>query len=72
MSTTINEILRQHMENIRQADMSAFRCPNPDHQGKQTCVSIREDGRGMVLKCYSGCPAEQICGRLDIKPDELF
>jgi len=47
------------------------RCPGHDDQQASLSVSAGDDGR-VLLKCFAGCPAEQIVSAVGLKLADLF
>jgi hypothetical protein len=46
------------------------RCPS--HDDRDPSLSVREGDRGLLLKCWAGCSAEDITRTLGLKLSDLF
>jgi hypothetical protein len=45
----------------------------PVHHDKRPSLSIREaDNRTLLLRCFTGCPLEDICASMGISVSDLF
>lgn len=69
---TIHDILGQLKVKGRPDGEGNYKCRCPAHDDKQASLSIREGDKGIVIKCFAGCSLDSICGRLGIKPADLF
>lgn len=49
-----------------------FQAHCPAHEDRNASLSVDPGDKGIVLKCFSGCTVDDICGRLGLKPDTLF
>lgn len=48
------------------------RCPVPSHDDRNPSLSIHEGDRAVLLKCWAGCPLDEICAAILIHPRDLF
>lgn len=46
------------------------RCPA--HSDRNPSLSVREGEKGILLRCWSGCSLEEICGSLGVTVKDLF
>ena len=69
---TIHDILNALGCRSRPDGDGNYKCRCPAHDDKQASLSIREGDKGIVLRCFAGCSLDSICGRLGIKPADLF
>jgi len=40
--------------------------------GKKRKLSVKEGDKGLLVKCWSGCSTDEICGSLGMRVHELF
>ena len=69
---TIRDILGQLKVKGRPDADGNYKCRCPAHDDKQASLSVREGDKGIVIKCFAGCSLDSICGRLGMKPADLF
>lgn len=69
---TIQEILSRLGCTGRPDGEGNYKCKCPAHDDRQESLSVREGNKGIVIKCFAGCSIDSICGRLGMKPAELF
>lgn len=69
---TIHDILNALGCRSRPDGDGNYKCRCPAHDDKQESLSVREGDKGIVIKCFAGCSIDAICGRLGMKPAELF
>jgi len=67
---TIDELLSR-LEGVRQRG-ARYVAKCPAHADRTPSLSISEGDRGILIKCWTGCRVEEICGSLGITPRELF
>ena len=67
---TINAFV-QLVDGAKQTPRSWLaRCPS--HDDRSPSLSVREGDRGVLLKCWAGCSAEDITRTLDLRISDLF
>lgn len=63
--------LLQRLEGVRRTSRGWLaRCVS--HPDKSPSLQITEGERGLLLKCWAGCSAEEICQALGLRMGDLF
>lgn len=67
---TSQELL-QKLEHVKKSGAGwTARCPG--HEDRENSLSLTEKEGKILLKCFAGCPVEQICQALAIEVKDLF
>jgi hypothetical protein len=67
---TINELLPQ-LSGVRHTSRGILAlCPS--HPDRHPSLSVREGDRGLLLRCWAGCPTSAIVATLGLKLSDLF
>lgn len=67
---TLDDLLSR-LDSVRQrGNRWAARCPA--HADRTPSLSISEGDKGLLLRCFAGCPLEEICSALGIRLADLF
>ena len=67
---TAQEILSK-LEHVKKSGSGwTGRCPG--HEDRENSLSVSEKDGKVLLHCFAGCPAEQICSALGIETKDLF
>ena len=68
---TLGELLPQ-LESVRARGNGRHAARCPAHADKNPSLSISEGEKGILLKCWAGCPIAEICRSLGIEQRDLF
>lgn len=68
---TVNGLLGK-FNDVRERGDGRWSARCPAHADKSPSLSIREGQRGVLLKCWAGCSAEEVCNAVGLKMTDLF
>lgn len=68
---TVNGLLGQ-FNDVRERGDGRWSARCPAHADASPSLSIREGQRGVLLKCWAGCSAEEVCNAVGLKMTDLF
>lgn len=60
------------LESVRPRGAGKFSAKCPAHADTSPSLAIAEGERGLLIKCWAGCPLADICKALHLHPKELF
>jgi len=72
---TLNEFL-SHLDGVRYNGTGDYtaKCPGPlhEHGDKHPSLSVTDGTKGVLLHCYAGCTAADICEDIGLSLGDLF